>query len=234
MAKLKTDSVVCLNSGGLDSLVMMALMADTFKHVHSLFIDHNHQSNDVEYYAAENIAKYYGAKHTIDSVDIDSWRDSKFFENPLTKNPRVPNRNFIMFSIAASYCDSLNIPNIALAWDGHYKNNVLKSVATDTHSTFVKKLNEAFDSSSRLAWEYQTSLRIYAPLLNKTKPEIAAIGIEYKCPFELSWSCYSGGLDRKECCGKCLKCKERAKLVKLGVPNNYLYEPDVTKGKITT
>ena len=233
MGKLKPDSVVVLNSGGLDSLVVMAIMADTFKDVHSVFIDYLHPSNDIETQAAKSIAKYYGAKHFTEFINLDIWNDQTFFRTPNTKNPYLPNRNFILFSIAAAHCDAKSIPNLGLAWDGKFRNNTLYSNAPDSHKEFADKLVTAFDESSMLGWNHSTSLRIYAPLLNKTKEEIGKLGLKFEAPFELSWSCYAGGTDRRTVCGKCIKCKERKKLIPLGVTDQYNYYADVTKGKIT-
>jgi 7-cyano-7-deazaguanine synthase len=233
VGKLKLEEIVVLNSGGLDSLVVMSIMADTFKHIHSVFIDYGHPSSDIETQASQVIADYYGATHHTEYLNLDIWQRQPFFRTPNTKNPYLPNRNFVMFGIGAAYCDGMKIPQLGLAWDGRVIDNTLYSMATDAHAQFVNKLVSAFDESSMLGWDYSTSLRVYAPLLNKTKEEIGKLGLEYNAPFELSWSCYAGGLDRRTVCGKCVKCKERKRLVPLGITDQYNYYADVTKGKIT-
>ena len=45
-----------------------------------------------------------------------------------------------------------------------------------------------------------------APFINMTKAEIVKLGLKLKVPYELTWSCYSGG---EKPCRSCPTCIER-------------------------
>ena len=49
-------------------------------------------------------------------------------------------------------------------------------------------------------------LKIEAPFVNLTKADVVRKGIELKVPYELTWSCYTGG---EKPCGKCGTCLDR-------------------------
>ncbi|MCX5657135.1 MAG: 7-cyano-7-deazaguanine synthase, partial [Candidatus Omnitrophica bacterium] len=51
-------------------------------------------------------------------------------------------------------------------------------------------------------------IRIFTPLINKTKAGIVKLGIHLEVPYRLTWSCYKGG---KKPCGKCESCVFRSK-----------------------
>ena len=52
------------------------------------------------------------------------------------------------------------------------------------------------------------TIKIFAPLLYKTKEQIIRLGLKLKVPYELTWSCYAGGARP---CGKCDSCLLREK-----------------------
>ena len=163
--------VLCLNSGGLDSLVVQAHFKAHGFTPYSLFIDYGQPARNGEMAAAQTIANYYGGKFYREEVKLELWN-----ELPILR--AAPLRNLIFFSIAASYCDTLNIPRIGLAWDDKF--------------VLPKKFE------------------IIAPLLGKSKLQVARLGKKYGAPFELTWSCEVAGPTP---CGECAKCRKRSSVL---------------------
>jgi 7-cyano-7-deazaguanine synthase in queuosine biosynthesis/Fe-S-cluster containining protein len=141
--------VLCLNSGGLDSLVVQAHFKAQGFTPYSLFIDYGQPDHDGELAAAQSIASYYGGKFYREELKLELWKELPLFR-------ATPLRNLIFFSIAASYCDTLNIPCIGLAWNGKSEKYVLPK-----------------------------KFEIISPLLGKSKSQIARMGKKYGAPFEL-------------------------------------------------
>jgi 7-cyano-7-deazaguanine synthase len=133
------------------------------------------------------------------------------------KKTVVPNRNMIMLSIAA----------------GVAVNNSYKFVATGVHAgdhfvypdcrpEFIWSCNETIVSGNEgfgnipkhdeaeLAAGKPFYRIIEAPFLNVSKEDIAYLGLKFKVPFHLTWSCYKGG-DKH--CGKCGTCVERLEAI---------------------
>jgi len=52
------------------------------------------------------------------------------------------------------------------------------------------------------------AVKIFTPLLNKTKAQIIKMGIKLKVPYHMTWSCYKGG---SRPCGECDSCVLRQK-----------------------
>ena len=51
-------------------------------------------------------------------------------------------------------------------------------------------------------------VEVLAPLMDLSKEDIVKLGAKLGVPFELTWSCYSGG---EKPCGHCDSCKLRAR-----------------------
>lgn len=218
--RVKHNQCIVLNSGGLDSLVVLAYVISLGYKPLSLFINHGHISNSKESTASKQIAKYYNCPHFVESINLNIWHDHDFMLNgSKAHNPFIPMRNFILFSIAASYCDTMGIPNLGIGWDGIEKNGKLYSNGWDTHSTFINMLRYAFNEGSRLNHVSGEQLNIISPLVNYTKSDTAKLGLSLDVPFELSWSCFSG--KRRTPCGTCVKCISREALKPLGITNKF-------------
>jgi 7-cyano-7-deazaguanine synthase len=111
----------------------------------------------------------------------------------------VPNRNAIMLSIAWGVACSQEADVLACgvhAGDHH--------IYPDCRPAFVEELNKALRTGTD--GHRSERLELYAPFLDKTKTDIAAIGGELNVPFGKTWTCYEG---RELHCGKCGSCTER-------------------------
>jgi 7-cyano-7-deazaguanine synthase len=225
--KIDENAIVILNSGGYDSLITLAAATQYgYGPIHSLFVNYGQPAADNEALAAAAIAAHFGAIHHTETINFNIWADMDAMKDPLAENSIIPNRNFVLFAIAASYCDTLMVPTIGVGWDGIFnkkKDALINAVLWDAHKPFLSSLVRAYDQGSRLGWVGGYNLSILAPLLNKTKIQNGQFGLDMEVPFELSWSCFAGG--RKTPCGACVKCKERDKIaLSLEIPNRFDYD----------
>ncbi len=111
----------------------------------------------------------------------------------------VPNRNAIMLSIAWGVACSQEAD--VLACGVHAGDHF---IYPDCRPEFIENLNAAL----RVGTDGHRSdgLELYAPFIDKTKTDIAAIGGDLGVPYEMTWTCYEG---KDVHCGKCGSCTER-------------------------
>lgn len=135
-------------------------------------------------------------------------------EIPMTSNFSdpiiVPFRNAIFLSIAVSYAVSVGANRIFYGAHGSDE-----PFYPDCRREFYK----AFEKAACLGTGKQ--ITIEAPFSGKPKSESIKMGAELGVPFELTWSCYSGGVKH---CGKCESCVNRKKaFIEAGVcdPTEY-------------
>jgi len=109
----------------------------------------------------------------------------------------VPNRNGVFINIAASFAEALGCDTIVVGFDA-------EEAATfpDNSREYVEAANKA------LSYSTLSGVKIYAPLIDKNKSEIAELGLEIGAPLEWSWSCYRG--EAKPCL-RCESCLRRAR-----------------------
>ncbi len=137
--------VLCLNSGGIESLVLQAhLKAQGFT-PYSLFIDYGQAARESERAAAQNIATYYGGKFYAERVALELWKEPPFFQSSAL--------NRVLFSIAQAYCDTLNIPRMGLGWEEKRKGlKIMTPLLGKTKSGIIrmgKKYGAPFDLAFR-------------------------------------------------------------------------------------
>jgi 7-cyano-7-deazaguanine synthase len=220
--KIDKDAILVLNSGGLDSLVVMgAVYQKGYKRIHSLFIDYGQVAAEQERLAAAAIAAFYNAQHYEETAKLSIWKELPALNNAQAEDLIVPNRNFVLFAIAGAYCDTKMIPSIGVGWDAIYntKTKTLYSVAWDAHKPFLMALCRSFDEGSRLGWVGNMNLSVETPLLNKQKEQNVKFGMDLSVPFELSWSCLDSTSEPCQLCNKCHEREEMAEL--LGVENMF-------------
>ena len=69
----------------------------------------------------------------------------------------------------------------------------------------MNKFNELLEVAS------PDNIEIKAPCINLTKEEIVKLGLKFKAPMDLSYSCYKGD---DEPCGVCESCMRRKRAFK--------------------
>jgi len=200
------SSVCALVSGGLDSCVMLAGLAERHTAVHPLYIRHGLRWENAElrhllrFLAAARLARVrplavlrlpvrdlYGVHWSLGGRNI-----------PGTKSEdaavHLPGRNLLLLAKAAVFCSQNRIGVIAI---GSLRHNPF----TDATPVFFRHIAAA--ASEALG----TRLRVVAPLRGLTKGQVYRRGQRLGLPLGLTFSCLAPR--RGKPCGHCNKCAER-------------------------
>lgn len=205
-----------LLSGGLDSLVALAVEMDWDSHPAALSVSYG-QRHRLELSRARVIAAHYGVPHYV--LDLTSWgalvRSSLtdgavpvphgHYADPAMAATIVPNRNATLLMAAAGIAQSQGRNAVVIGVHGGDL-----PVYPDCRPDFI----DAADVAVGLATEGAVSIR--APFLGISKTEVVRLGLRLGAPLGLSYSCYEG---RALACGECGACVERAEaFADAGVP----------------
>jgi 7-cyano-7-deazaguanine synthase len=190
---------VALVSGGLDSVVALALARKRLDVRLVLFFDYGQRSRESERASVLNVVSYYGLPFR--EVDI-SWL------GPLS--PRgmrsadaggelrtldevwVPNRNGVMINIAAAFAESYGYDAVVAGF-----NREEAEEFPDNGAEYVLRATAALGLSTR------TGVVVESPTIGLDKREIVLAGMEAGAPLSVIWSCYRSG---ERMCGRCASC----------------------------
>lgn len=201
---------VVLLSGGLDSATTLAAARAEGYELYALSMDYG-QRHRRELESARKLAAFFKVKeHRVLKTALNEMGGSALTDRrialqtgktwrPGAKIPStyVPGRNLIFLALATAYAETLGAEAVFIG-----ANALDYSGYPDCRPGFLK----AFEAAARRGTRMGVSgspLRIEAPLLHLSKARIIALGNSLGVPFELTWSCYSGG---KRPCGKCDSC----------------------------
>lgn len=217
---LPGDSAVIILSGGLDSTIAMRLCVEKYgrENVKALtFLYGQKQSYEIQ--KAIESTTYLGVTHRILDLSILGEIAMGFSANvdpniemPTIKqvlgNPQpktyVPNRNMILLSLAASFAETVNIPNIFTGLQATDLYNYW-----DTTGRFIGKMNDVLSENRTF------KPHISAPFSGLTKKQELELLFEldgndaYKL-IEKTLTCYNPTIDHLSC-GNCPSCSERIK-----------------------
>jgi len=204
---------VVLLSGGIDSATTLYWAKKQGYSCFCLIFDYG-QRHKREINSAEKIAKKAKAHYEIIKISLP-WKGSSLLDKkiklpitnyqlPITTIPStyVPARNIIFLSFALSFAESINAQAIFIG-----AHNQDYSGYPDCRPEFYQAFNKVIVVGTKAGVE-KNKIKIYTPLIQKTKAQIIKLGARLGVPFELTWSCYQGG---KSPCGKCDSCYFRAK-----------------------
>jgi len=79
-------------------------------------------------------------------------------------------------------------------------------VFPDCRATSYDLLNRYLAISTKVAVQFGRAMRITTPLIERTKAEVVALGVELGAPLAETWSCYEG---HALACGRCDPCRLR-------------------------
>ena len=210
----KDQAIVALISGGLDSLVVAAMVKAAGYRLFALTIDYN-QRHRVELEAAKMVAKAYGAeRHVILPVDLTQFGGSALTDNaidvPLASDDAgipityVPARNTIFLSLALGWAEAVGARDLAIG-----VNALDYSGYPDCRPDFIAAF-EAMAMEATKAGNDGSRFRIHTPLIELNKAGIVNAGLDLGVDFGISWSCYNPTLAGRPC-GLCDSCHLRAK-----------------------
>lgn len=193
-------SVVCTISGGLDSAVSAAMLANAGFELHFIFFDWGQKTYEKELECASALAKHYGADIKI--VEVPLFKDlpgislTEKETQTAAINEYVPNRNAILESQAIAYAEFLRAGAVCVGSTGG------DHICPDNSPKFIEAMQSLIDQGTML----KPAVQIVAPLINTDKTGAVEIGIKLGVPFELTWSCHNN-LDKA--CGHCSNCESR-------------------------
>ncbi len=226
---------VLLLSGGLDSATVGAIAkADGFE-VYALTVTYG-QRHLAELDAARRVAASLGvADHRFVPVgldrlggsaltaDIDVPKDrteSEMQDIPVTY---VPARNTVMLAIALGYAEVTEANDIFVG-----VNAVDYSGYPDCRPEYIR----AFEAMAGLATKAGVEgnpVRIHAPLIDLTKPEIIETGLRLNVDYSETHSCYDPDAAGRAC-GRCDACQIRlAAFASLGMVDPAPYVESVNR-----
>lgn len=202
---------IILLSGGLDSLVSLALANKEYNIKLALTFDYGQKSAEQEIMASQKICKYYNIEHKIIKLDwlkeitqtalvsekevpltsLDDLNSDDFVKESAV-SVWVPNRNGAFLNIAGCFADSFDYDYIIFG-----ANKEEGQTFPDNTQEFIDKINAEFEYST------QKKPKVYAPLINLCKNDIVKAAIEHYAPLELTRSCYSS---QEKHCGVCESC----------------------------
>ncbi len=214
---------IVLLSGGMDSLVALALANQTHR-LALLHFNYGQISEKRELEAFNRIAEFYGVEHKLlvdlgylkkiggtSLIDQSLEIPSGFADEIPTTY--VPFRNGQLVSVGVAWGEVIGAEAIFI---GAVEED--SAGYPDCRREFYTTLNRAIE----LGTKPNTHIVIKTPLIGMNKGEIVKLGISLKAPFELSWSCYRGG---PKACGQCDSCLRRLQAFQeAGYPDPLEYE----------
>lgn len=194
-------------SGGLDSVVSLALAEKELEIRLILFFDWGQRALDSERASVVSIASYYG--YPLEETDLrwmrrlapPAMRDDRGERRAgVTPDPLeslddvwIPNRNGVFLNAAAAYAERYDCGIVVAGF-----NREEAEEFPDNSPQFVEKVNAAL----RLSARRPVAVRSYVQEL--TKREILRRGLEVSAPLAAIWSCYRSG---ERMCGSCASCR---------------------------
>jgi 7-cyano-7-deazaguanine synthase len=204
--QIKTEKVVVIYSGGMDSFTVLNRALKDGKEVFALSFDYG-QRHVKELECASKVCDSLGIQHKVidissinqllagssltDDIDIPEGH----YEAENMKSTIVPNRNMILLSLAVGYAVSVGAAQVY--YGAHSGDH---AIYPDCRPEFVQKMNDVC-----LIANYE-SVEIFSPYLTVNKSAILTDGISMDLDYSDTWTCYNG---REKACGKCGACQER-------------------------
>lgn len=193
------EGSVLLLSGGIESATLLHLLARKGR-VHPLFIDYGQRAAAREREAARAQCAALG----LSLCELDMVAVGEGFRAGQERRLHVPlpHRNLVIASLAISYAAQQQATTVALAL-----NREDTAAYASASSAFVERL--------RALARTLDAIDITTPLLDRSKSEIIALGLERGVDYRHSYSCLLGYPQQ---CGACPQCeKRRAAFAELGL-----------------
>lgn len=204
-------------------------MAEGYR-VYALSFDYG-QRHDVELDAARRVAKAFAvAEHKIVPINLRAIGGSALTDDrmsvpteeadgiPLTY---VPARNTVFLSIALGWAEVLQAHDIFIGVSA-----VDYSGYPDCRPEYIAAYEQMANLATKMGVEGER-LRIQTPLIDLSKAETIALGVQLGVDYGLTVSCYQAD-DQGRACGVCDSCRLRKRgFEQAGVADPTRYWPGV-------
>ncbi len=208
---MKKKAVILL-SGGLDSTTILYYAKSKGFVPYCLIFSYG-QRHKKEINKAKAIAEQAKCSYQVVKIALP-WQGSSLLDLNMRLPQRkiidakeipstyVPARNIIFLSFAASYAEAIKAEAIFIG-----ANAIDYSGYPDCRPEFFENYQRVLKSGLKVGVQGK-GIKIYTPLIHKTKAQIIKMGIKLNVPYHLTWSCYQGS---RKPCGKCESCLLREK-----------------------
>jgi 7-cyano-7-deazaguanine synthase len=206
-----SKNAIVLLSGGMDSLVSLAIAQKEYTQTFILFADYGQKTLSKEKECFHKIADFYQIPQEnrkvfsfdfLKSLGKSSLTDSDipvshFNENsPNMPSSYVPFRNTMMIAAAVAWAEVSETESIFIG-----ANELDATGYPDCRSDYFSAYQKLISIGAN-----NKKITLQTPIIKMTKAQIIQLGMSYNAPFELSWSCYKN-LDVP--CGECDSCHLR-------------------------
>jgi len=190
-------------SGGLDSLVALALAQREVDIRLVLYFDYGHRARESERASAMAAANYYGFEFR--EVDLRwlgglSPRGMRAGEDETTLETLdevwIPNRNGLFINVAAAFAESYGCDVVVCGF-----NREEAAEFPDNSADFAERATAALELSTR------NRVALRSDTLGMDKREMLRAGADAGAPLSIIWSCYHSGQRMCGCCASCLRLK---------------------------
>lgn len=222
MNTIVTRTTVLL-SGGLDSTVLAAKLADDCHAVTGVSVDYGQRHRLVEIQAAAAVAERLGMRHqVVDLTGVTRLMDPA--SSVLLGSAAMPHGHYSDETMAATVVPGRNLLFLAAAAAVAAANGdsaVAIAAHAGDHPVYPDCRSEFLDAAAAAVAAGTPTVEVLYPFAHLNKSDIVAAGARLGAPMELTWSCYEGQAVH---CGRCGTCVERAEAFALaGVPDPTVY-----------
>ena len=223
-----TKRAVVLLSGGLDSTTVLAIAKRQGFEIYALSFSYG-QRHKWELEAAARVARVTGvAQHRIAAIDLRAFGGSALTDDISVPKGRaidemshgipityVPARNTIFLSFALAWAEVLEASDIfigvnALDYSGY----------PDCRPEYIEAYMRMANLATKAGVEGRAPITIHTPLIQLTKAQIIARGLELGVDYSQTCTCYDPSASG-EACGNCDACLLRLK----GFAENGIQDP---------
>ncbi len=213
---MNNNPTIALLSGGLDSSTAAAMAIEQGKVVIGLSFNYG-QRHHKELEAAKSIANFLCiAEHHILNINLSLWGGSSLtdmsqeipkegIQKDIIPNTYVPCRNTVFIAIGLSLAEARGANQLILGI-----NAMDYSGYPDCRPDYLEAYQDLANLASKSGREGKGT-KLWAPLINWNKKDIAKEALRLGLPIEKTWSCYAG---REKACGKCDSCRLRDEALK--------------------
>lgn len=202
---------VALVSGGMDSLVCLAMAKEQYKDVALLHLNYGQRTEKREHQAFNDIADHYHVpkewRKVIDVTFLSQIGGSSLTDKNMQvteykgdsaeiPSSYVPFRNTHLISMAISWSEVVGAKKVYIG--AVYEDS---SGYPDCRPSYFKAFNALIKEGTKAA-----DIEIITPVINMSKDQIIKKAVELKAPLNLTWSCYQSN---EKSCGICDSCALR-------------------------